>query len=99
MEEPRSARRDLYDLEKRVYDRESFLAFVQALADDREGEVMEEKTTPSSPWGPGAHGWENGSIEQFLDAALRWAHDSGQLPAEPSWQAFAQFLHLGKLYE
>jgi hypothetical protein len=86
-----------------VVDRESFLVFVKALIADREDEVKKEKVNPSSPWGAGTNGWENGTIERYLDAAVAWAEDSrGQplgLPGEPSWKAFATFLYCGKIYE
>ena len=90
---------DAAELPGQVHDRDSFLAFVRALIADRRDEAEEERARPSSPWGPGADGWENGAIEQYLEAALRWAEDSGQLPEEPSWEAFATFLARGKRYE
>jgi hypothetical protein len=94
----------LEQLLDQVTDRASFFAFVSALIADREEEVALEKHTPSSPYGPGAKGWENATIEQFLDAALAWAQSTnmGQtqgLPEEPSWKAFAVFLYCGKVYE
>jgi hypothetical protein len=86
-----------------VVDRDSFLTFVKALIADREDEIAKEKEHPSSPWGPGAGGWENVTIETYLESAVAWAEDSrGQplgLPEEPSWRAFATFLYCGKIYE
>jgi hypothetical protein len=86
-----------------VVDRESFLTFVKALIADREGEVQKEQENPSSPWGAGANGWENGTIEGYLEAAVAWAEDSREqplgLPEEPAWKAFATFLYCGKIYE
>lgn len=87
-----------------VTGRESFLAFVRALARDRRTSVAAERAAPSSPSGPDAGGWGNGTIEAFLGAALAWAEDTGMgesqgFPPEPSWQAFAAFLHCGKIYE
>lgn len=82
-----------------VVDRETFLAFVNALVADREDEVAKEKVTPSSPYGPGANGWENTTIDSYLDACASWAEDSEGLPSNPSWRAFAQFLYSGKFYE
>jgi hypothetical protein len=90
---------ELHDYLDRVQDQATFLDFVEALVQDREEEVARERETPSSPYGPGAKGWENGTIEGFLFAALRWAEDSGELPEEPSWKAFADFLYGGKIYE
>ena len=94
---------ELHEKLEEVIDRDSFLAFVKALIVDREAEVAIEKDYPSSPSGAGANGWENGTIERYLEAAVRWAEDSrGQpleLPEEPSWKAFATFLYCGKIYE
>ena len=87
-----------------VHDRESFLAFVSALAADRRASVAAEKASPSSPYGPAAGGWENVTIERFLEAALSWAERTGMgesqgLTAGPTWRGFADFLYCGKIYE
>lgn len=86
-----------------VTDCDSFLEFVRALLADREDEIAKERLNPSSPYGPGANGWENVTVESYLEAALAWAESSrGQemgLPEEPSWKAFATFLYCGKIYE
>ena len=94
---------ELDQLFETVHDRDSFLAFVAALAADRRTEVKEEKEHPSPPYGPGCRGWENGSIETFLEACVSCADDWGNrpegLPTEPSWKDFARFLYSGKVYE
>lgn len=94
---------DLDGLLEKVVDRDSFLAFVKALTADRLDEVVKEKVNPSSPWGAGANGWEHGTIEGYLDAAVAWMEDSQgtayELPEEPSWKSFATFLYRGKGYE
>lgn len=88
----------------RVEDRDSFLTYVKALIRDREDEVAKEAIQPSSPYGPGANGWENGRIESFLEAAVAWAEDSdfgasqGIAKVSP-WRLFAEFLYCGKIYE
>ena len=87
-----------------VHDRDSFFAFVWALVEDREAAVAAERITPSSPYSQDAGGWENITIESYLEGALRWAEDSDMgvrqgVPAGPSWQAFAHFLLSGKIYE
>ena len=68
--------------------------------------MAKEANHPSPPYGPDANGWENSSIEGFLEAALAWAEDSGMgkslelgLDGEPSWATFALFLYAGKFYE
>ena len=86
-----------------VCDEESFVAFVSALAADRADEVAKEKAKPSSPHGPGANGWENASIEAFLEAAAAWAEDwkgspQYRSPANP-WKRCAEILYAGKSYE
>lgn len=94
---------DLDEKLEAVVDRDSFLAFVKALIADREAEVAQEKVNPSSPYSAGAGGWENSTIEAFLDAAVACAEDSRgteqELPEKPSWKAFATFLYCGKFYE
>jgi hypothetical protein len=87
-----------------VHDRESFLTFVAALAADRRASAAAETTAPSSPYGPAAGGWENITIEDFLEAALSWAESTGMgesqgLPVGPTWSGFAAFLYCGKIYE
>ena len=82
-----------------VHDRESFFAFVAALGADRRASIAAEAVKPSSRYGPDAGGWENITIESFLDAALSWAESSAGLPAAPTWRDFAYFLYAGKFYE
>ncbi len=87
-----------------VVDEDSFVRFLSALAADRADEVRKEKAAPSSPYGPGANGWENGSIEQFLDAASSWAESSRNgLPRynrpDNPWKRCADILFMGKIYE
>jgi hypothetical protein len=94
---------ELHELLGAVSDEPSFLRFVKALTADRLEEVEKERTSPSPPYGPGANGWENHTIEDFLEAATAWAEDSGfghrqDLPNNP-WRRFASFLYCGKIYE
>jgi len=72
-----------------VDDEATFLAFVQALAVDRRND---------------AEHWENGTIEDFLEAANAWAEASDfgasqGLSAASPWRKFATFLYCGKIYE
>jgi hypothetical protein len=89
---------------KAVCDSSTFLEFVKELIADREDEIRKEKLNPSSPYGPGVNGWENGTIEQFLESAVAWAEAAefgtkkGLSPENP-WRQFAEFLDLGKIYE
>ena len=63
-----------------VHDEDSFVAFVSALAADRVEEVAKEKESASSPYGPGANGWENATVEDFLESAAAWAADWKKSP-------------------
>lgn len=94
----------LHEAVDAVTDPQSFLNFVRELIADREDEVKKQKVHPSSPYGSGANGWENGSIESFLEAAVAWADDNDfiekqNLPGNNPWQQFASFLYAGKIYE
>lgn len=87
-----------------VTDEPSFLNFLDLLAQDFQKEREIEKTNHSSPYGPGALGWENGSIDAFLDAAARCGLDhirKSGIPSPPHniWQRCAQILLRGKYYE
>jgi len=97
-------RTDLHSLAEEVETEEDFLSFIQALSEDKHDEENLEKKNPSSPWGPDANGWENGSIVAFLDAASAWGQSSinglefYEKPINP-WKRAAQILHAGKFYE
>jgi hypothetical protein len=85
-----------------VNDEESFLAFVKALEADRRLAAALEKEAPV-PYGS-HRGWENATIEQFLEAATSWAEDtrfgrSQRLEGVSPWRQFAVFLYCGKIYE
>ena len=83
-----SMKDDMFNIASRVQDEKSFLAFLDALAADRKDDA----------------GWENGTIEAFLDAASAWGQvTAGKDPAskqiENPWQRCAQILSAGKFYE
>ncbi len=94
---------DFYRLADEVDDEASFIAFVAALGRDWEEAQQKEALHPSSPYGPNRNGWENGTIDSFLDAASAWAQASTNLPGyerpENPWRRAAQILHAGKFYE
>lgn len=82
-----------------VTDEVSFVRFVEQLAAERRA----SEALPETPDGFRGE-WANQSIEQFLEAASRWAKDSdfGQRPgpkSENPWKAFAMFLWAGRGYE
>ena len=91
---------DLNQMLDKVDSKQSFLEFVSALSADWFKEEELEKHSPSNPYGPGALGWENGSIGSFLDAMQAWASDSEDKVSEkPDWNTFARILLAGKFYE
>jgi len=81
-----------------VKDRESFLAFAKALAEERELAEKMEREEPEKYGLCGALGWENRSISSFLNAALACVEDDPYFK-EASWRGFAEFLYGGKIYE
>ena len=86
---------------ERVTDRDSFIAFVEALAAERADAAEIERANPQTYIVDGAHNWKNGDIDGFLSAALRY-FDPGpdhQAQSEPSWRVFAEILWCGKIIE
>ena len=93
----------LHDVLESVKDQSSFLGFVSLLAADRRAEVEKESLSFGSPYTSGANGWENQTIESFLESAVAWAKDSdfglSQGVGKNPWKQFATFLYCGKIYE
>jgi hypothetical protein len=87
-----------------VHDASSLLEFARLLAQDRADETKKEAISPSSSNGRGSNGWENVTIEAFLEGAIAWAEATdfgltqGLSPENP-WRRFADFLYCGKIYE
>jgi hypothetical protein len=96
---------ELHEMAEQVNSKESFIAFVNALAADRAKEVEIEKKNPSNPYGPGACGWENVTIEACLQSMAAWASTTSaetgrpSVPEEASWRTFAKMLYAAKIYE
>ena len=87
-----------------VRNEETFTAFIHALAADKADENRKEKFKASSPYGPGTNGWENGSIEAFLDAAAAFStdwkdHPEGLPKTDNPWKRCARIIYAGKYYE
>jgi hypothetical protein len=86
-----------------VFDEQSFLKFLQALAADWEDGNHES----ALPHDGSATSWQNGTIGTYLESAASWGQESvdGLLPLaayqhpENSWQRAAQILYMGKVYE
>ena len=89
------------DLLERVTDKQTFIKFVQALADEREKAQEIENNHPDVYIVDGALGWKNGDIPSFLYAALECltAQPVTYSDQDPSWKMFAEFLYFGKIYE
>jgi len=85
-----------------VIDEDSFLVFVRDLATDSK---LAEALAKTDPLDPAPRGWQNATIEQFLEAATAWAEESAfgraRLPEDTTspWRRFAAFLYAGKTYE
>ncbi|MCC7375136.1 MAG: hypothetical protein IT581_10825 [Verrucomicrobiales bacterium] len=96
---------NFYETAEAVNSKESFLRFIQALAEDAEAADKAPQSTPDGILNLSPRGWENGTIAAFLDAMLAWAGtNSGatgepMVPEQPSWGSFAKILHAGKFYE
>lgn len=94
---------DIDELLERVNDEQSFIGFIESLGADFASERALEKTNPSS-YEAGALGWENGSVDTFLDAAAAWAtasnmHSPSNVPVSNVWRRCATILLAGKFYE
>ena len=85
-----------------VCDRESFIAFVQALADERELAQEIERDNPDRYIVDGALGWMSSDIPQFLGAAVDYFAEGPlkePIPDQPTWKMFAEILWCGKIIE
>ncbi len=96
---------NFHEMAEKVDSKESFLRFVQALAEDAAAADADPDRTADGKLNLSPRGWENGSIEAFLSAMSAWASaNSGitgkpMVSAEASWRTFAEILHSGKFYE
>jgi hypothetical protein len=86
------------ELLEKVKDRDSFLVFAKAMAQESELAEKMEIEEPEKYRFYGPLGWENRSISSFLGAALASVED-GSYFEEASWRGFAEFLYCGKIYE
>ena len=95
---------DLKALADTAVDEASFIAFLGALKRDRRDDCDREKCQATPPFSSSGSGWNNASIEEFLDAAIGWASDTKSgakyysVPENP-WTRCAQILLMGKMYE
>ena len=74
----------IHEMIQRIESKQDFLEFLDALTSDSAKGV----------------GWENGSIETYLDAMHRCTSSRGErVSSQPSWRTFAEILYSGKIYE
>ena len=96
---------NLHEMAENVDSKESFLRFVQALAEDAQAAEDEPERTPDGKLNLSPRGWENGSIASFLGAISAWAAGNSGITGKPmvsdtpSWREFAKILYSGKIYE
>ena len=91
---------ELDELLEKVDGPESYLEFVRMLHADRLAEVGKQ----TDALGRGVNGWENHTIEDFLEAAIAWGEDSNMGVSQgignaSAWKTCATFLYCGKIYE
>lgn len=89
------------ELLRTVVDRDSFMAFVSALADEREL-ARDIETSQSKRYQiDGALGWKNAKIDSYLYACLDYFEEKPFHKPEhaPSWKMMADFLYHGKIIE
>ena len=82
-----------------VTTREQFQAFLRILLVDLRAEQAEDVATPAGGYRLRLRGWENLTLEQFLDGMLAWSEDAPGRSQAPSWHEFGQLLLAGKSYE
>ncbi len=93
---------EVFECLENVRDKETFILFVKALANEREIAERMEKENPVRYQLGGALDWQNGDIPSFLWAGLECFEERPLRSAtsdEPSWKGFAEFLYFGKIYE
>jgi hypothetical protein len=76
----------------------NFLTFLEVLREHRAAAIAEARNDPPGGFDIGPGGWENWTIEEFLEALEAYAQDA-DLPPAPTWRDFARLLLAGKVYE
>jgi hypothetical protein len=95
---------DLISAAQAVTDERAFIRLLQMMAVDRQDEQQMELAKRSAPYSAGANGWDNCSIEAFLEAAAAWGEATSRttnLGAEASdaWRRAAMIVVAGAFYE
>lgn len=97
-------KKELHEILEQVNDEKSFLEFANALLNDRIAEVNAQNKKETDDCGRGPLGWENHTIEDFLEAANSWAESTNlgatqDLGNTSPWKRCATYLYCGKIYE
>ena len=89
------------DLLPQVKDRDSFIRFVRALAEERDAAEAKERAEPKKHALDCASNWKNGDVASFLYGGLNYFSEKPFHSPEksPSWKMFADFLYHGKIIE
>lgn len=87
-----------------VCDKDSFIRFLIALSKERKMADELLKAEPQKYRYTSVIGWENGSIDTYLDAAAAWLEDNWEIfqsegRSEISWRLMAGVFYAGKIYE
>jgi hypothetical protein len=95
---------DLISAAEVVADERAFIRLLQMMALDRQDEQQKELARPSPPYSAGANGWENCSVEAFLEAAAAWAEATSRTTnvgaeASDAWRRAAMIVVAGAFYE
>lgn len=85
-----SHRMNFYEMAQKVDSKESFLRFVQALAEDAEAADAEPERTADGKLNLSPRGWGNGSVSAFLGAMSAWPQ---VIPESPASRWFRSRLH------
>lgn len=88
-------------LAKAVHDEASFLGFLGAMTTELRERTRVVTSSEASPYDRGALGWENVTLDDFLDAAMAWATDTSttEPPTANPWGRVAAIMLAGKGYE
>jgi hypothetical protein len=83
---------------KRVQTKQDFIQFLEALLEHRREADALARRAPPEGFDVGPGGWENWTVEEFLEAMHGYAVDSA-LPDAPTWHDVGRLLLAGKGYE
>ena len=91
----------IIELLDQVHDRETFLAFAYAFAEERRRVEGIESANPEMYKCGGAEGWNNSCISLFIEGACSHFEPSPDETVidNPTWKDLAEFLWCGKFME